>query len=257
MPSEVPLRRTISCLEYSHIFFVDTKVHNALLMQWRDFWRPSVKKDCEARALVYRQRGGAVDHDGTISSGHFVQFDGHQWRPSVQAYATFKIVDYSPCPGCDRISTSEAIEPTFAHVAEWLCYHALIDTTFVMTLNTSWLFFKCDVSGHELSGSIWSDRIIRPYINWFVQEPDMWISQGKEVFWALREHGFFVFSRRHGSGADDEPGEYQIWPSIYDTDWPDHQKRPFVDEPPRRRRRILSRVPEYCRGNVLIIGLRG
>ena len=49
----------------------------------------------------------------------------------------------------------------------------------------------------------------------------MLISQGKEVFWALREHGFFVFSRRHGSGADDEPGEYQIWPSIYDTDWPD------------------------------------
>ena len=121
MPSEVPLRRTISGLEYSHMFFVDTKVHNALLMQWRDFGRPSVKKDCEARALVYRQRGGAVDHDGTISSGHFVQCDGHQFRPSVQAYATFKIVDYSPCPGCDRISTSEAIEPTFAHVAEWLC----------------------------------------------------------------------------------------------------------------------------------------
>ena len=101
-----------------------------------------MKKDREARALVYRERGGAVNHDGTISSGHFVQFDGHQFRPSVQAYATFKIVDYSPCPGCDRISTSEAIEPKFAHVAEWLRYHALIDTTFVMTLNTSWLFFK-------------------------------------------------------------------------------------------------------------------
>ena len=44
----------------------------------------------------------------------------------------------------------------------------------------------------------------------------MLISQGKKVFWALREHGFFVFSRRHGSGPDDEPGEYQIWPSIYE-----------------------------------------
>ena len=83
----------------------------------------------------------------------------------------------------------------------------------------------------------------------------MWISQGKQVFWALREHGFFVFSRRHGSGADDEPGEYHVWPNIYDTDEPPylwfHQKRPFVDEPPRRRRRI------YCRGNVAFVGLRG
>ena len=70
----------------------------------------------------------------------------------------------------------------------------------------------------------------------------MFISQGKALFRALREHGFFVFSRRHGSGADDEPGEYQIWPSIYDTDWPDFgkvwEKHSFVDEPPRRRRRI-------------------
>ena len=126
MPSEVPLLRTTSCLEYPHIFFVNKKVHNALLMQWRDFFRPSVKKDCEARALVYRERRGVVNHDGTISSGHFVQFDGHQVRPSVQAYATFKIVDYSPCPGCDRSSTSEAIEPTFGDVAQWLISGALM-----------------------------------------------------------------------------------------------------------------------------------
>ena len=138
MPSEVPILRTTSYLEYPHIVCVNKKVHNALLMEWRDFFRPSVKKDCEARALVYRERGGVVNHDGTISSGHFVE--------AHQAYATFHIVDYSPCPGCDRISTSEAIEPTFAHVAEWLCYHAYIDTyidtTFVMTLNTSWVFFN-------------------------------------------------------------------------------------------------------------------
>ena len=76
----------------------------------------------------------------------------------------------------------------------------------------------------------------------------MLISQGKEVFWALREHGFFVFSRRHGSGADDEPGEYQIWPSIYDFG----QDCVWFDEPPRRRRRILSPVVEYCRGNVAL-----
>ena len=143
--TNMQILRTTSYLEYLHIVCVNKKVHNALLMEWRDFFRPSVKKDCEARALVYRQRGGAVDHDGTIRPGHCVQCDGHQFRPSVQAYATFKIVDYSPCPGCDRISTSEAIEPTFAHVAEWLCYHAYIDTyidtTFVMTLNASRLFF--------------------------------------------------------------------------------------------------------------------
>ena len=203
-----------------------------------------MKKDCEVRALVYRERRGVVNHDGTISSGHFLE--GHQ------AHAIFQIVDYSPCPGCDRISTSEAIEPTFAHVAEWLRYHALIDTTFVMTLNTSWMFLKCDVSRDELSGSTCPERIIRPYINWFLQEPDMFISQGKALFRALREHGFFVFSRRHGSGADDEPGEYHVWPNIYDTDEPPylwfHQKRPFMVSPEASR--ILSLVPEYCRGNV-------
>ena len=137
MPSEVPLLRTTSGLEYPHIFCVNKKVHNALLMEWRDFFRPSVKKDCDARALVYRERGGVVNNDGTISSGKFLK--AQQARHGT--YATFHIVDYFPCPGCDRNSTCEAIEPTFAHVAEWLRYHARIDTTFVMTLNTSWMFF--------------------------------------------------------------------------------------------------------------------
>ena len=77
----------------------------------------------------------------------------------------------------------------------------------------------------------------------------MLISQGKALFRALREHGFFVFSRRHGSGADDEPGEYHVWPNIYDTDEPAYV---WFHEPPRRRRRILSPVVEYCRGNVAV-----
>ena len=74
----------------------------------------------------------------------------------------------------------------------------------------------------------------------------MFISQGKALFRALREHGFFVFSRRHGSGADDEPGEYHVWPNIYDTDetpylW-FHQNRPFMGSPEASR--ILCLAPE-------------
>ena len=131
---------TANSLEYPHTCRVDKMVHNAILNQSSDSYRPSVENDREKRAQAYREQGGVVYNDGTISPGHFA--DQVTCGPTREAYAAFQIVDYPPCPGCDRISSPEAIDLTLGHVAGCSSFLHVIATTFVPTFNKSCLLVK-------------------------------------------------------------------------------------------------------------------
>jgi len=123
--------------------------------------------------------------------------------PMTDSYVTNGIIK--------RDVSRPASTPSLGDIAAWLCYHRNRPRAFVLTRDTSWLFFKWEVTGHGKGGVECPLETITPWSNECNRRRYESILAAPELIQEILGHGFAIYTRKLKESEPTCDGTYYLW----------------------------------------------